>query len=73
MFKLAFAALAVLLLSGCTAAAMNGFQRGYMGYPPPQPYQLQIQPYQTPYSTTTFTNGTIYTPRGPVNYNSMTY
>lgn len=67
---------AILLFSGCGGgpAMMGGFQNGYMGYPPPQPYRLQMPPPMVNQNTQPRnTMGTIYTPRGPVLFNSTTY
>lgn len=63
-----------MFLIGCNAAMMNGFSRGVMGYPPPpyEPYQMQVAPIpgqQLPQNSM----GTIYTPKGPVLYNTTNY
>lgn len=76
MYKIVgLAMIAAMILSGCIPAAMNAmnsFQSGYTGYQPPdyQAANLQVAPIpQRP----SMTQGTIYTPRGPVHFNATTY
>ena len=66
--------LTALLLSGCTAAAMNGFQRGLMGYAPPPVQQPVFHPVVIPQAQMRSTYGTITAPNGQMyQYNSMSY